>query len=187
MSDLKTYFQENRDLFDTEEPDLGHFLRFEKKIGFRKQGKLYWLKYSTKIASIVVLIVLSTLWANNKYMDYRNKSKGITLSDISKEYKEVEIYYTKLISERYNALESTKLFDSKKHKTLIETEIKELDSLYYSLQSELKTNRNDERIIRAMIQHYQLKVELINQIIGHLNEINIENETKKTSHEKNDI
>ncbi len=45
------------------------------------------------------------------------------------------------------------------------SEMKGMDSVYVQLQHELKANPNDERIINAMIEHYQTKVEIMSYIL----------------------
>jgi hypothetical protein len=46
-----------------------------------------------------------------------------------------------------------------------------MDSTYVSLQKELKANPNDERIINAMIEHYQTKLEVMTYIVNQLKTI----------------
>jgi uncharacterized protein (DUF305 family) len=67
-------------------------------------------------------------------------------------------------------------------KTVLMKEMKSMDSVYVSLQKELKSNPNDERIINAMIEHYQTKLEVMTYIVNQLksirkvNQNNTENE-----------
>jgi len=58
-------------------------------------------------------------------------------------------------------------------------EMKSMDSVYVSLQKELKANPNDERIINAMIEHYQTKLEVMAYIVSQLKSIRNENLNKK--------
>ena len=50
-------------------------------------------------------------------------------------------------------------------KDMLISELKSMDSVYVSLQKELKANPNDERIISAMIEHYQTKLEVMTYIV----------------------
>jgi len=50
-----------------------------------------------------------------------------------------------------------------------------MDSVYVQLQKELKANPNDERIINAMIEHYQTKMEVMTFIINQLKALRNEN------------
>ena len=46
----------------------------------------------------------------------------------------------------------------------IKHELSEMDSLFLNLQQEYKANPNDERIINAMIEYYQTKLDIVNTI-----------------------
>jgi uncharacterized protein (DUF305 family) len=58
-----------------------------------------------------------------------------------------------------------------------------MDSVYVELQKELRANPNDQRIIDAMIKHYQTKLEVMNYILDQLRQIKAETENP-VSHEK---
>ena len=64
-------------------------------------------------------------------------------------------------------------------------ELSEMDSLMKQLQRDLKTNPGDERIINAMISHYQMKLGVMNQILDQLENIN--NNHQSSNHESKDI
>jgi hypothetical protein len=64
-------------------------------------------------------------------------------------------------------------------KDLLVKEMKSMDSVYVSLQKELKANPNDERIINAMIEHYQTKLEVMTYIVSQLKTIRNDNLNKK--------
>jgi hypothetical protein len=53
-----------------------------------------------------------------------------------------------------------------------------MDSVYVQLQKELKANPNDERIINAMIEHYQTKVDIMSYIVNQLKAIRHENQNE---------
>jgi hypothetical protein len=59
-----------------------------------------------------------------------------------------------------------------------------MDSVYVSLQKELKANPNDERIINAMIEHYQTKLEVMTYIVNQLKTIR-NDKTNNSENEKN--
>ena len=64
-------------------------------------------------------------------------------------------------------------------KTMLMKEMKSIDSTYVSLQKELKANPNDERIINAIIEHYQTKLEVMTYIVNQLKTIRNVNQNKK--------
>ena len=54
---------------------------------------------------------------------------------------------------------------------MIIKEIDDMDKIYQSLSKELKNDPNNERLINAMIRHYQLKLDIIIDITKQLETI----------------
>lgn len=98
---------------------------------------------------------------------------------------EVEQFYTQKVSLTYKQMNRKNLFTDEEQKKIVMYELAEMDSIYNNLKKDLKTNPDDERIISAMIEHYQLKLEIMNSILGQLYEIN--HIYKQTDHENNEI
>ena len=107
----------------------------------------------------------------------------MTLGQVSPQYKEVENYYVHQVNMMEGEISNVDLNNSPEQKTMILKEMKSMDSTYVSLQKELKANPNDERIINAMIEHYQTKLEVMTYIVNQLKTIRNENHNK-TENEK---
>jgi len=171
MKKIDDVIKDNIELFNTEEPFNGHEDRFLQKL--KKQSKNNFMTKSIKVlkaAAIIILISLSTLWIyDNKIKS--NNSDQFTLSDISDEYAEVEEYYINTINTNVNEIKNFNFYEQEQKKMLLD-ELKQMDSLYIFLQKDLKNNPTDERVINAMIHHYQMKLYLLQQIINQLNKIN---------------
>lgn len=185
MRKLEKYIKDNTQSFQVE-PQEGHFERFKAKMDNQAfmGRKIKLFPQVLKVASIVVLIVISSLWTYEK-LTSKNISEGISLSDVSPEYKEVEQFYAQKVNLTYKQMNKTNLFTDEEQKKLVMYELTEMDSIYNNLKKDLKTNPDDERIISAMIEHYQLKLEIMNNILGQLYEIN--HTYKQTDHENTEI
>jgi len=77
------------------------------------------------------------------------------------------------------------LKNNPEQKQMLLNEMKSMDSVYVSLQKELKANPNDERIINAMIEHYQTKVEVLNYIVSQLKTIRNDNQNQEENEKVN--
>lgn len=178
MKDLEKIINKNRSVFDSFEPAEGHFERFDKKLNqlHKSKNKTFTLGFMLKAAVVTLLVVLSGLWVYDNTFTTLSVKKGIALREISPEYNEVEMYYTKLVNQKYNEINDFSFVDSKQKEMLMH-ELNEMDSIYENLKKDLTLNPNDDRVINAMIQHYKLKVEVMNQILGQLQQVkNIEQE-----------
>jgi uncharacterized protein (DUF305 family) len=70
-------------------------------------------------------------------------------------------------------------------KEILMNELESMDSAYIELKKELRANPDDQRVIDAMIKHYQTKVEVMSYILEQLKQIKAEAETDNTgSHEE---
>ncbi|NOZ48040.1 MAG: hypothetical protein GXO79_14880 [Chlorobi bacterium] len=178
MKEIGDYIKKNKSFFNDAEPLTGHLDRFKTKLGGDSK-KVTFFKSSVKYfraASVIILIALSSLWIYEKFTKPAMKEQ-ISLGEVSPEYKEVEFYYTRLYKTKLTELSGMKKIDPEVVVELKKDEFTELDSLYRVLQKDLGSNNNDERIINAMIEYYQTKVELLNQIILQLN--NAKNDRNK--------
>jgi len=185
MKDLDKIIQENRQSFDHFEPGEGHFERFEEKLKeFNKKKRSFKIGYLLKAAVVAILVVLSGLWVFDN-VNFR-VNKGIALSEISEEYGEVEMYYTQLVNQKYQEIGQFQFMDSSQ-KVILMKELSQMDSIYENLKHDLTTNPSDQRVINAMIQHYQLKVEVINHILNQLQQAQDINKQKSENYESTNI
>lgn len=186
MKNLDKIIQENRSVFDSFEPSEGHFERFEQKLnGLNKQKKTFTLGYILKAAAVAVLVVLSGLYIYENLSPDRMK-QGIALSEVSPEYSEVELYYTKLVNQKYSEIDQFQFMDSTQKNILLK-ELDEMDLIYENLKKDLTTNPKDERVINAMIKHYQLKVDVMNQILNQLQQAKNIKQEKSEYYESTEI
>ncbi|MFP4025285.1 MAG: hypothetical protein ACLFVR_12240 [Thiohalospira sp.] len=188
MKDLEKIINENRSVFDSFEPNEGHFERFEQKLNqlHKSKSKTFTIGFMLKAAVVTLLVVLSGLWVYDQTIAPQPLKEGIALREISPEYSEVEMYYTKLVNQKYSEINDFSFVDSTQKEMLIH-ELNEMDSIYENLKKDLKINPNDDRVINAMIQHYQLKVEVMNQILGQLQQVKNIEQQKSENYESTNI
>jgi hypothetical protein len=180
MKTIEDIIRKNRDLFEDTEPSEGHFERFSVKLEIRHQkmaNRRSIVPYLLKAAVVTLLVTLSSLWTWDHFI--RPGSSRMTLGQVSPQYKEVENYYVHQVNLMEGEIVKMDLKNNPEQKEMIVEEMKSMDSVYVSLQKELKANPNDERIINAMIEHYQTKLEVMAYIVSQLKSIRNENLNKK--------
>jgi hypothetical protein len=186
MKNIKDIIKDNKEFFDGAEPSEGHFERFGRKleVRFTKTIKRSIVPYLLKAAVVTLLVTLSSLWTWDHFI--RPDRNRMTLGDVSPQYKEVENYYVHQVNLMESELVDIDLKNNPEQKKVLLEEMKSMDSVYVQLQKELKANPNDERIINAMIEHYQTKVEVMSYIVSQLKAIRNENQNK-TENEKTNL
>ena len=180
MKSIEDIIRNNKDFFEDAEPSEGHLERFNRKLEKRFQVntiKRSIVPYLLKAAVVTLLITLSSLWTWDHFI--RTGSTRMTLGQVSPQYKEVENYYVHQVNLMEGEIVNVDLKNNPAQKTMLMKEIKSMDSTYVSLQKELKANPNDERIINAMIEHYQTKLEVMTYIVNQLKTIRNDNQNKK--------
>ena len=171
MNKLEQQITANRQKFDSQEPPSGHMVRFERKIKARTPRSLFSrIPYAVKAAAILLLVALSSILIYEQARMFYQSNRMVSLQDISEEFGEAEAYYTTLINHKYQEINRLNLDDPKQKEMLI-TELEEMDKLFHSLQRDFQANPTDMRVINAMISHYQLKLDVMNQILKQLEEV----------------
>jgi hypothetical protein len=184
MKTIEDIIRNNKDFFGEAEPSKGHFERFNRKLEIRFQintPKRSIVPYLLRAAVVTLLVTLSSLWTWDHFI--RPGSSRMTLGDVSPQYKEVENYYIHQVNMMEGEIVNVDLQNNPEQKEMLKNEIKSMDSVYVSLQKELKANPDDERIINAMIEHYQTKLEVMTYIVNQLKTIRNDNQNN-TENEK---
>ena len=180
MKSIEDIIRNNKDFFEDAEPSDGHMERFNRKLEMRfpvNTVKRSIVPYLLKAAVVTLLITLSSLWTWDHFI--RTGNNRMTLGQVSPKYKEVENYYVHEVNLMEGEIVNVDLNNNPAQKAMLLKEIKSMDSTYISLQKELKSNPNDERIINAMIEHYQTKLDVMTYIVNQLKTIRNDNKNMK--------
>ena len=170
MTNIENIFKQNRSSFNSEEPCDDHFDRFKQKMQLHHQAKSKWQwKDLMKIAAMIAIVAIAGL---TTYQLREIQSPHFSFGQLSPEYQEVETYFKASIDKQLEIIsqlsEST---DNQEQKTIKE-ELASMDKLYNELEEELQAKPKDERIIQAMIEHFQVKNNILNRIVQQLCLIN---------------
>jgi hypothetical protein len=173
MKSLEKYIRSNIDSFDEKEPIEGHFDRFRQKMENRKPNRkvnLFMVAAAAAVAGIILTGTLGLLFNSSSLRNYNTRE--LTLSVISPELKEVEDYYQSQINTRYNQINALNKNSSPELKSEVIKAISDMDLGYYLLKKDLTQNPKQERVVNAMIQQYQVRVDMLDQILRTLEKVN---------------
>jgi len=158
---LEDIIRNNAGVFDSEEPSAAHFEKFLKKLddSHRNVKKERLIKILTHVASVaaVILLVISIVLL-------QQQSKEDTLSQkLPAEVTEIENYFQYQIDINLKTLNSS-LENCPVQKQNMLSCFKELDKSFRTIQNDLKENPGNEQVLNALINHYQTKLEIMEQI-----------------------
>lgn len=165
MKDIENIMKQNRMDFDNEEPRDDHFDRFRQKLQTHHDKSRWNWKELMKIAAIVAVVMLAG-FATHQLRDI--KASHFSFSELSPEYQEVENYFKANIDKQLDMISQLTKSSDIQDRNMIKDELENMDKMYNQLEKELQTNPKDERIIQAMIEHFQVKNNILNRIVEQL-------------------
>jgi len=168
MIELEKHIKEQRLLLDSDHPREGHEKRFMQKMD-RQPARKFNFRHAIQVAASLAIILTSGL-----VLVKLNKSGDkMAKTEIPVSIMEADIYYTSQVNARYDEIRDFS-FDSSEEKVVLLDELKELDGFRQQLMRDLEANPDEDRVINALIRHYQIKLEIMDQIIIQLNQIKSE-------------
>ncbi len=169
---LEGLFKELRGSFDIETPPMGHKDRFLLKLASSKGAvalrskKTSWWKPLSIAASIAILCLVGVgLFSSRPTLEER-------VAEISPEVSQSQLYFTSLIEEQVKIMESE---SNPKTRQLIEDatfQLKKLEQDYKALERDLVGGGNSKLILSAMITNYQTRIDLLQDVMGQIDNIN---------------
>ncbi len=166
MSNLEKFILENRADFDTGVPSLKVWANIDRQLDRQRPAvRMVWMKRLRAAAAVLVLLLAGG--AAGAYLT--NQSQAVeSLADVSPEHAEMERYFSSQVEEKMAKLASYK------QDGVVKADLKELDDTYEQLRQELKDAPvgAEEKIIQAMIETYQTKINILEQVLEKVESVN---------------
>jgi hypothetical protein len=173
---IKQLFDRLDGQLSVEEPSVDHKARFLEKLQSTQQvketpvRKMNWWK-PLAVAASVALICMITL-SRNMPQEVRE------LADVSPEMEQTQRFFTQTIEKE--------LFEINQQATpetqaVVDDAIKRLGTLeadYDNLKNDLSESGQDKRVIYAMINNFQNRIDLLQQVLEHIDAIKNLNELR---------
>lgn len=166
---LEHKFKELKNQFDLEEPNMGHFDRFEAKLNKTKtltKTKSKTLKFIASIAVAASVILSIGIWLGSEF-----SNKGMQLSSVSTEMQETQSYFVSVIEKEMRTVEKERNNDTEKIISDGLNQLKKLENQYSKLTLELKESTEDKRIIYAMITNFQQRIDVLQSLLLQIQEV----------------
>lgn len=169
MDKLTEFIKENREAFDFHEPDSGHEKRFlarlNKPVDIEKGGstlKMSWKPFLMVAASITLMMVLVLGTGQTNERD---------LASVSPEMATTQDFFTTAIQAELQKLDSE---ESPEFQNLIVDalfQISLLEQEYLQLKKDLEISGNDKRVIHAMINNFQNRIDILKQVSEQIDQV----------------
>ena len=164
---LEQRFIELEGQFDTEEPKLGHFNRFEAKLAQKHTKQPKWNPRSlTWIAIAASVALLFGVW----FGGYSSK-QGLELADVSPQMEETQSFFVSTIRQEIENINLKRTDDNQQIIDDAFLQLNKLEENYKDLTVELDNSNKDKRIIYAMINNFQQRIEVLQSLLQQLDEL----------------
>ena len=159
MDQLEKFIHENRSAFDTEVPTLKAWANIDRQLDKRPKPRVVWMQRLRTIAAIAILAITACVIG---FKMGSASSEARSLADISPEHAEMERFFNEQIQNKMVKLASYKQYG------FVKADFQELDVIYQELQQELEKAPfgNEEQVIQAMINNYQTKLDILEQVLN---------------------
>ncbi|MCF8245729.1 MAG: hypothetical protein K9J37_14130 [Saprospiraceae bacterium] len=175
MDNLEKFIRENRPDFDSGVPSLDVWANLDRHLDRqRPSARVVWMKRLRVAAAVLVLVTAGGF--GGAYLT--NSSKSVeSLADVSPEHAEMERYFNTQVEEKLAKLASYK------QDGIVKADIQELDETYNQLKHELENAPEgaEEKIVQAMIETYQTKINILEQVLEKVEKVNPTNPTNLNS------
>jgi len=174
---LDNIFENLKNQFDIEEPAIGHFNRFEVRLGkLENTSKRNPFFTASMIAIAASFLLFFGIWIGTSF-----SNKGMELANVSSEMEETQSYFVNTIQKELQTIETERNNDTEVLINDAFLQLNKLENQYNTLTLELKESTEDKRIIYAMISNFQQRVEILQSLL-----LQIENvkQLKTQTHEK---
>lgn len=166
MDNLEKFIRENRAGFDNGVPSLDVWAKLDQHLDQQRPvAKLVWMRRLRVAAAVLVLLAAGGF--GGAYLV--NSTKNVdSLADVSPEHAEMERYLSNQVDEKLAKLASYK------QDGIVKEDIQELDAMYEQLRHELETAPAGakEKIVKAMIETYQTKINILEQVLEKVEDVN---------------
>jgi hypothetical protein len=167
MKPLDEYIRSNLDRFEAEEPPEGHFDRFDQLLTRSRRRRIIGSgKVLLRIAAIVLIGLVISYAVFRDFNLLKQYSASNYSGTADPELNEAEQFYNNQLSIAYTKIQNLRFNNDPNEKSQVLKELTEMDKQVKAMKQDLIQNPDDERIVNAIINYYQLKIEMMDMIIS---------------------
>lgn len=173
MENLDQFIRNNLDRFNEYEPAVGHGDRFSGKLDAREamERRTYRLML-LRIAALVVFVFLLSFVFFREYRLWTESGRLDSVTGLNTEVMEAESYYSEQMQQYYEQIEELQFLNNNTEKKQVLRELQEMDQQVEIMKEDLQQYPDNELIINAIMNFYQIKIELMNDIISRVQNLN---------------
>lgn len=165
---LEEFVNGNRHEFDRMEPSDKIWESISKQLDKKPKQPIRWMRWM-KVAAVVALISLIPAIVYQVIFPEQNETaKAVQIDPEVQELMEAEAFYAQEVSGKLAEIQKCyKVYPELKGE--IDDDLKELETMYRSLKSDLKENISNKEVIEAMIENNRNRMKLVDDVLAQIN------------------
>jgi septal ring factor EnvC (AmiA/AmiB activator) len=164
MDELERFIAANREEIGKIQPSPQNWAKLEKRLAPPTEVRMVPLRRVWQVAAAVALILTSFFaWKLSNLQPQPQIQVSIDWRSLAPELASAEQYYVQQIHQK---LSEVKQYAPEKYgidPKALETEIAQLDSVYQQMGKDLIESQSDQRVVGAMIENLQIRIEILNR------------------------
>lgn len=164
MNNIEDFINKNRSEFDSETPDLKIWAAIDKEVNPPKTDSIYRWFNPWKLGVAASMLLLLGLGMGYLFSPNHSSKEAMANAHLPVEFREAENFYqTEYQNKRQQLVNYTV-------EPTLEADLEEFDKIILEMKSELKNvpKGNRERVLSAIIQNYQTKIDILQRILDQL-------------------
>lgn len=163
---LEEFVRANREAFDDLEPSPEIWEKIKKDSAKNKKFRINPVLFRVAAVLAVLLITAALLLKNNLF----NSSEFTAFADDPElqELLEAESYYSQEVNVKLKEIRKC-YYTIPDLKDEVETDLNELEKMYFELKKDLKDNISNKEVIEAMIENNRYRLKLVDDVLEQIN------------------
>ena len=165
---LESFVNENRHEFDCMEPSDKMWESISNRLNDKPKQKIRKLTWMKVAAAITVAVLGSALIYQSDILNTTTTSQAVPLDPEVQDLMEAEAFYAQEVSGKLAEIQKCyKIYPDLKSE--VETDLNELETMYFSLKNDLKENVSNKEVIEAMIENNRNRMKLVDDVLEQIN------------------
>ncbi len=165
--DRKKYIEDNRAIFDDENPQEGHSARFEALLNKQDETpvkKRTIRKNLIAIISVAASIAILVFISSKFYMPYMGSEKPIENGITIDEFQATNDYYNEQMKEQIADIMCKLANTDSENQAQLTADLQKIVDNNSKFVSEMENNDNKEIAMRYLVKHYKANIEALENI-----------------------
>jgi len=169
---LNNIFENLRDEFDVEVPNLGHQERFLSKLKQENLKSISSFSHSFKLWKPLMVVAAMLLFCFSLIAILNTNSEQKELASVSPEMSKTQDFFTSTISNELNKLSKERTPNTEALINDAMHQLRILENDYKSLKKDLIESGDDKRVIHAMISNFQNRIDVLQNAMERIDDVN---------------